>query len=55
MVSRGKPEKISKQCPVCFGTKILPWHLAKLMPKPSKNIKCAHCKGRGFVFAKPKK
>ena len=55
MVSKGKPEKISKQCPICKGTGKLPWKLAKELPKPSKNIKCARCFGRGFVFEAPKK
>lgn len=55
MVSKGKPEKISKQCPTCKGKKVLPWEIAKLLPKPSRNIKCTFCNGKGFVFAKPKK
>lgn len=50
MVSKGKPRKISKLCPICKGTKVLPWSIAKMLPKPSKNIKCARCLGRGFVF-----
>jgi hypothetical protein len=49
------PEKISKQCPICKGKKVLPWHIAKKLPKPSRNIKCARCLGRGFVFEKPSK
>jgi DnaJ-class molecular chaperone len=54
MVSKGKPEKIFKQCPICKGKKVLPWELAKLLPKPSKNIKCARCNGKGYEIGKPK-
>lgn len=53
MVSKGKPEKISKKCPLCKGTKKLPPEVAKFVPKGKD--KCTHCKGKGFVFAPPEK
>lgn len=49
------PDKISKQCPICKGKKVLPWRIAKQLPKPSRNIKCEYCRGRGFVFEPPEK
>lgn len=50
-----RPEKISKQCPVCKGKKKMPLNLVKLLPViPKKAPACTHCKGRGFVFAPPK-
>lgn len=50
-----KPEKIMKKCPICKGSGKLPWSIAKELPKPSKNIKCARCGGKGFEFRTPTK
>lgn len=46
-ITGGKPKK--KKCPLCKGTKVLPWKVAKEMPNPSRNIKCTFCKGKGEV------
>lgn len=50
-----KPEKIMKKCPTCKGTGKLPWEIAKQLPQPSKNLRCEYCRGKGYVFGKPKK
>lgn len=48
-----KPEKIMKQCKTCKGTGKFPENIAKFLPKGKD--KCTYCKGKGFVFEKPKK
>jgi len=38
-----------RQCPLCKGKKVLPWSVAKHLPKPGRNIKCTRCNGKGEV------
>jgi DnaJ-class molecular chaperone len=50
-----KVEKIMTKCPSCDGKGVIPWEIARELPKPSRNIPCTRCNGKKFIFAKPKK
>lgn len=42
-------DKPKRKCPLCKGKKVLPWKVAKELPKPGRNIKCTRCDGKGEI------